>query len=605
MSSMDNELKLDIDTGAPPETEEVSTPSSGLYTCFIHPDVTLDEPGACLTCGFTLEHRHIPAEATTHVELMDMTQRYWVSAILIVPMFLLTVPFLARYTESLPSTLVSTLQFMFATPMIFWCDLPLLKRGWDSISNLKFNMYTLIALSVVTAYSFSVIGLISKFLPAGFHINEMHLYFKTTAVIILLALMNQVLELLIRKKINNTLRHLLSFIPESARRKFTKLIEKDIPTRKVAISDVLHVLPEQRVPVDGLVIDGHSTVDESVITGTALPKDKLKGSYVMGGSLNLLGNLVMRAKRVSHASILSQVIEHASEAQRSRAPIQQYADCISEYFVPVVMGIAFLTFLIWAYVGTTFGVEHGIISAICVLIMACPCAIYLATPLAMMIGMGAGAEKGIVIKNAEYLQRFEKINTLIISDRGFISNLDEVTTINAIQALNNEGIRTVLLTQDSKEIAEATAKKLGIEIFHAEISSQDKAQVVTSLRAEGSVVALIGDQFNDGAALAAADISILMTGVTEIDMRDAHICIVRDNLWSVVNIRLLSEKVMSNIRQNLSLAVFYNVISIPVAAGILYPLTGAIVSPMIGAVGMCLCSAAIMLNALRLKRDVS
>lgn len=700
-----------------------------LYTCPMHLEIIRDNPGTCPICGMALEPKTISAETLPNVELIDMSQRFWISVILTIPLLLLTmgihIPGLASMVHLIPPRISSWLQFILATPVTLWCGWPLLKRGWFSIIKRRLNMFTLIALGVGVAYGFSVIALLFPHLfPAAFHQSngEVNLYFEAAAAITALVLMGQVLELRGREQTGSALRALLDLAPKTARKIQSDGTEKEILLEQVEMNDLLRVRPGEKIPVDGKITEGHSAIDESMITGESIPVEKEKGAWVIGSTLNLSGSFVMRAERVGHETMLSQIVQQVSDAQRSRAPIQRLADLISSYFVPVVIIIAIITFFIWAFFGPAPAMTYGLISAISVLIIACPCALGLATPMSIMVGMGRGAQMGVLIKNAESLERFEKVNVLVIDKTGTLTmgkptlkaiiptaNLNEneilllaaslehqsehplanaivtaakerhihlqnptnfsaeigkgikgvidnkhvalgnikllellnlkagsltkkaeelqheggtvmfvvvdkhivglisvadpikPTTPAALKALHQEGIRIVMLTGDNRITAEAVGRSLGIDTIEANVLPQEKNEVIKRLRREGNVVAMAGDGINDASALAEADIGIAMGTGTDIAMKSASITLVKGDLIGIVRARQLSKNVMRNIRQNLFLAFVYNVLCIPIAAGILYPWTGLLLNPIIAAAAMSLSSVSVIVNALRLR----
>jgi Cu+-exporting ATPase len=701
-----------------------------LYTCPMHPEIIRNAPGACPICGMALELMTISNEVAPNAELIDMSLRFWISALLTLPLLFITmgmhIPGVASILHHISPRISSWLQFILATPVTIWCGWPLLKRGWFSVIERSLNMFTLIALGTGVAYIYSVIALLfPELFPAPFHGSngEVNLYFEAAAAITALVLMGQVLELRGREQTGNALRALLDLAPKKARKINNDGAEEEILLELVQVNDLLRVRPGEKIPVDGKITEGHSLIDESMITGESIPVEKEKGSMVIGSTLNQAGSFVMRAERVGSETMLSQIVQQVSESQRSRAPIQRLADLIASYFVPVVLIIAIITFFIWTFFGPSPAMTYGLISAISVLIIACPCALGLATPMSIMVGMGRGAQVGILIKNAESLERFEKVNVLVIDKTGTLtvgkpvlktitptSNLNEneilslaaslehnsehplasaivsaakerninlinptdfsaevgrgiqgvidhkhvalgnakllklldlqvgsfeqkveelqraggtvmfvvvdkqivglisvadpvkTTTASALKALRKEGIRIVMVTGDNRITAEAVAKSLEIDSIEAGVLPQEKNEIVKRLRQEGNVVAMAGDGINDASALAEADIGIAMGTGTDIAMKSVSITLVKGDLIGIVRARQLSRCVMRNIRQNLFLAFIYNLLCIPIAAGVLFPWTGLLLNPIFAAVAMSLSSISVIGNALRLRR---
>lgn len=700
-----------------------------LYTCPMHPEIIRDAPGFCPICGMALEPKTISAENSINKELVDITRRFWVGVIFSFPLLLLTMGMhiigIHAAINFIPSYISSWIQLALATPVVLWCGWPLLQRGWVSVIQRKLNMFTLIALGVGIAYLYSIFALFfPQFFPPEFHATngEVNLYFEAAAVITVLVLLGQVLELRGREVTGQALKALLNLTPKMTHKINPDGTEIEIPVEQVQINDLLRVHPGEKIPVDGKIIEGHSTVDESMVTGESIPAEKERDSSVIGGTLNASGSFIMRAEHVGNKTLLAQIVQQVSEAQRTRAPIQRLADMIASYFVPVVIVISITTFFVWTFFGPKPAMTYGLISAISVLIIACPCALGLATPMSIIVGMGKGAQSGILIKNAESLERFEKVNTLlvdktgtltmgkptvntIIPAEGFTENdilllaasleqgsehplagaivnaarerdlhlqnstefnaeigkgimgiinqkqvalgnvklLDllnlhsgvltvkaeelrhqgqtvmfviidnkmagligvsdslKPTTLQAVKALREDGIRIIMITGDNRATAEAIAKILDITDIEAEILPQNKHAIVKNLRTQGQIVAMAGDGINDAAALAEADIGIAMGTGTDIAMKSANITLVKGDLMGIVRARQLSKNVMRNIRQNLFLAFIYNLACIPIAAGVLYPFTGFLLNPMVGAVAMSLSSVSVIGNALRLR----
>lgn len=702
--------------------------SNTTYTCPMHPEIIQNEPGHCPICGMALEAKEISAATETNEEMHDMTKRFWASVIFSLPIVLLTmgqhIPGLHQLLHLIPARLSSWLQFIFATIVTIVCGWPLLKRGWLSIIDKHLNMFTLIALGTGIAYLYSVIALLFPSLfPSAFRADngEVYLYFEAASVITALVLMGQVLELKGRERTSDALRTLLDLAPKMARLiKDNKEIE--IPLNEVQLNDHLKVKPGEKIPVDGVIIEGHTAADESMVTGESIPVEKYAGSNVIGGTLNCTGSFIMKAQRVGKDTMLAQIVSLVSEAQRSKAPIQRLADIIASYFVPIVLLIAMITFIIWSYVGPSPSMTYGLISAIAVLIIACPCALGLATPMSIVVGMGRGAQAGILIKNAASLEKLEKVNALLIDKTGTLTigkptvknivaekpfsqedilllaaslennsehplasaiikfaqdknmklknvtnfsaiagngvvgmidgkdvilgnrqlldsyslnfdSLEEMakqreelgetvmylaienhiaglisvsdsikdSTFTALNALRKEGIHIVMLTGDNKLTANAVANQLQITHVEADILPLDKIAAVKKLKKQGYIVAMAGDGINDAPALAEADVGIAMGTGTDVAIESADITLIKGDLTGIIRAIKLSKMVMKNIRQNLFLAFIYNILCIPIAAGILYPWTGILLNPMIGALAMSLSSVSVIGNALRLR----
>lgn len=701
------------------------------YICPMHPEIIREEPGSCPICGMALEPQTVTAEEETNPELVDMTRRFWVSLILTVPLFLLTM------SEMLPGRLVqhalsarflTWVQLLLATPVVLWGGWPFFQRGWVSIVNHSLNMFTLIAIGTGTAYAYSVIAtLFPNLFPDSFrsHGGEVAVYFEAAAVITTLVLLGQVLELRARSQTSSAIKALLGLAPKMARVLRDDGTEEDVSLDHVQPGNRLRVRPGEKVPVDGVVIEGTSAIDESMVTGEPIPVEKTPGVRVTGGTVNGTGSLVMRAERVGSDTLLAQIVRMVGEAQRSRAPIQRLADVVSAYFVPVVVGVAILTFLVWGLYGPEPRMAYALVNAVAVLIIACPCALGLATPMSIMVGTGYGATVGVLIRNAEALEVMEKIDTLVVdktgtltegkprlttvialpgqsesellrlaaslergsehplaaaivagaqakglilsvvtefrslTGKGVIGSVDgravtlgnralfaehtidlgtlssqaeelrrdgqtvmfvaldghpvgllgvadpvKGSTDEAVRMLRAEGIRIVMLTGDSRTTAEAVARKLGIDEVEAEVLPEQKGQVVKRLQSVGRVVAMAGDGVNDAPALAQAQVGIAMGTGTDVAMESAGITLVKGDLRGITRARRLSRGTMRNIRQNLFFAFIYNTLGVPVAAGVLYPIFGLLLSPMMAAAAMSLSSVSVIGNALRLRRLV-
>jgi heavy metal translocating P-type ATPase len=687
------------------------------YTCPMHPEIVRSEPGACPKCGMALEPMAVAAEER-NPELDDMTRRFWVGAVL-------TVPLLALAMGSYFPRINHWLQLALATPVVLWAGWPFFERGWKSIANRSLNMFTLIAIGVAAAYAYSVVAILAPSLfPAAFRApsGEVGVYFEVAAVIVVLVLLGQVLELRARERTGGALRALLDLAPQTAWRLTGDGAEEEVPLDRVQAGDRLRVRPGAKVPVDGEVVEGASALDESMVTGESMPVKKTRGDKVIGGTVNATGGFVMRAERVGADTMLAQIVQMVAEAQRSRAPIQRLADRVSGYFVPAVLAIAVVAFGAWALFGPAPAVAHALIAAVAVLIIACPCALGLATPMSIQVGVGRGAQAGVLIKNAEALERFEKVDTLVIDKTGTLTEgkprvvavepaggfaTDELlrlaaalerssehplaaaivaaarernlqlpeaadfdaptgmgvtgvvqgrrvaignrrlmeklnlaphafagraealrgegqtvmfaavdgrvagligvadpikeTTAKAIRDLRADGLRIVMLTGDNATTAQAVARRLDIDEVHAEVMPQDKGSIVKRLKSQGRVVAMAGDGVNDAPALAEADVGIAMGTGTDVAIQSAGVTLVKGDLSGIVRARHLSRGVMRNIRQNLFLAFVYNSLGVPVAAGVLYPVFGLLLSPIIAAAAMSASSLSVVGNALRLR----
>lgn len=703
------------------------------YTCPMHPEIVRSEPGSCPICGMALEPRTVAGAAEENAELIDMTRRFWVSTALAAPLFLLAM--LADLAPQWISPWIAHrplqwLQFALATPVVLWGGWPFFVRGWQSVLNRHLNMFSLIALGVGVAYVFSVVALFApEFFPQSVRMADgmAPVYFEAAAVITALVLLGQVLELRARSATSTAIKMLLGLAPKTARivrapgREGGR--EEDIALDRVQPGDILRVRPGEKIPVDGVVTDGASSVDESMVTGEPIPVAKRAGERVIGATVNGTGSLLMRAERVGAETLLAQIVRMVSEAQRSRAPIQRLADTVSAWFVPAVVLIALAAFVVWGVWGPEPRLAHAIINAVSVLIIACPCALGLATPMSIMVGTGRGATAGVLIKNAEALEVMEQVDTLVTDKTGTLtlgkpqltavavangfaeneilelgaslerasehplaaaivagaeaeglklSAVDDFkshtgkgvtgriggrvvgignaklfeqlqivpgalaqqadamradgqtvmfiaidgkpagligvadpikqTSAEAIRLLHAQGVRVVMLTGDSRKTAEAVARKLGIDQVFAEVLPEQKTQLVKQLQAEGHIVAMAGDGINDAPALAQAQVGIAMGTGTDVAMESAAITLVKGDLRGIVRARLLSRATLRNIRQNLFFAFIYNVLGVPVAAGVLYPFFGLLLSPIIAAAAMSFSSVSVISNALRLRR---
>ena len=698
------------------------------YTCPMHPEVVQDHPGSCPKCGMALEPVTVKVEEKNE-ELIDMSRRFWVSTVFAFPVFILAMiadllP--AWLPEGLSMQTVQWIEFALATPVVLWGGWPFFVRGWQSVQTWNLNMFTLIALGVSVAWVYSVVALLfPQIFPPIMQMEGglVDVYFEAAAVIMALVLLGQVLELRARSRTNAAIQMLLGLAPNTARIVRNDGTEEDIPLEQVQPGDTLRVRPGEKIPVDGTVIDGESNVDESMVTGEPIPVAKLAGEKLIGATVNGTGSLLMRAEKVGADTLLAQIVNMVAEAQRSRAPIQKLADVVAGYFVPAVVGVAVIAFIVWWVWGPEPRLAHAVVNAVAVLIIACPCALGLATPISIMVGTGRGAMAGVLIKNAEALEIMEKVDTLVVdktgtltegkpklvavqAEEGFIedevlriaaslerasehplaeaivygaeekgveliktNNFQSITgkgvtgeadghvvavgniklleslginagdlpqqankqradgktvmliaingkaagliavadpikdsTPEAIRDLHAEGIKIVMLTGDSNATAEAVASKLEIDQVQAEVLPEQKAEVVKQLQAEGRIVAMAGDGINDAPALAQAQVGIAMGTGTDVAMESAGVTLVKGDLRGIVRARRLSRATMRNIRQNLFFAFIYNSAGVPIAAGVLYPFFGILLSPIIAAAAMSFSSVSVISNSLRLRR---
>jgi Cu+-exporting ATPase len=698
------------------------------YTCPMHPDIVDDRPGSCPKCGMALEPRTVAIEEKNE-ELIDMSRRFWVSAMLALVVFLLAmvadlVP--TWLPESLAMKTVQWVEFALATPVVLWGGWPFFVRGWQSVVSWNLNMFTLIGLGVAVAWSYSVVALL---FPGVFPLNmrheggTVHVYFEAAAVITALVLLGQMLELRARRRTHAAIKLLLGLAPKTARIRRVDDTEEDIPLEKVMPGDILRVRPGEKVPVDGVVIEGRSAVDESMVTGEPIPVEKRAGDPLIGATVNGTGSLLMRAEKVGNDTLLGQIVQMVGEAQRSRAPVQKLADIVAGYFVPAVVLIAVLTLIVWGFFGPEPRLTHAIINAVAVLIIACPCALGLATPMSIMVGIGKGATLGVLIKNAEALEIMEKVDTLVVDKTGtltegrpelvsvqtrqgfeegevlrlaaslerasehplaeaivrgaeqrrvkwastrqfesmtgkgvhgivdgqrvalgnlklfeglsvdpgelprlakanraqgrtvmfvaidgkaagFIGVADPIkaSTPQAIRDLHADGVKVVMLTGDNPTTAHTVANTLGIDRVEAEVLPNQKAAIVRKLQEEGCIVAMAGDGINDASALAQSHVGVAMGTGTDVAIESAGVTLVKGDLRGIVRARRLSQVTMHNIRQNLFFAFIYNSLGVPLAAGVLYPLFGLLLSPIIAAAAMSFSSVSVIGNALRLRR---
>ena len=711
-----------------PKPQPAPTTKAQQYTCPMHPEIIRDGPGSCPICGMALEPLTASLDEEDNTELTDMTRRFWLSVVLTIPVLAFG---MSELIPGQPLQQVFTmktlawLQLVLATPVVLWAGWPFFVRAWQSIVYRSLNMFTLIALGVGVGYLFSVIAvLLPGIFPASFRDADgnVPVYFEAAAVIVTLVLLGQVLELRARSQTGTAIKALLGLAPKTARRVREDGNEEDVPLEHVHPGDRLRVRPGEKVPVDGVVLEGLSAVDESMITGEPIPVEKRANDRVVGATVNGTGSFVMRAERVGSETLLAQIVQMVAEAQRSRAQIQKLADVVSSYFVPIVILIAAITFVVWSVWGPEPRMAHGLVNAVAVLIIACPCALGLATPMSIMVATGKAALSGILFKNAEAIEVMRQVDTLVVDKTGTLtegkprlqtivttSDIDEATllrlaaslernsehplaaaivsgarersvnlvdparfhsltgkgvvgevdgrrvavgnralldefnvaadelttqaetlrangqtimfvvvdeksagligvadpiketTPEAVKQLHAEGIRLVMLTGDSRTTADAVARKLGIDEVVAEVLPDQKVDVVKRLQSDGRIVAMAGDGINDAPALAQAQVGIAMGTGTDVAMKSADVTLVKGDLRAIVRARALSRATMSNIKQNLFFAFVYNTLGVPIAAGILYPFFGILLSPMIAAAAMSFSSVSVIANALRLR----
>jgi Cu+-exporting ATPase len=706
--------------------QSAPVPEGTIYTCPMHPEIRQAGPGSCPICGMALEPDVVSLDAAPNPELADMTRRFWIGAALSVPPVVLEMGgHLAGGDGLIDPTLSNWIQLVFATPVVLWAGWPFFVRGWQSLITRNLNMFTLIAIGTGVAHLYSLIGtIVPRAFPSSFrdHGGAVAVYFESAAVITVLVLLGQVLELRAREATSGAIKALLRLAPKTARRISDDDGDEDVEIDALRAGDRLRVRPGEKVPVDGTILEGRSALDESLVTGESLPVTKEQGARVIAGTLNQSGSFVMRADKVGRDTLLAQIVQMVADAQRSRAPIQRLADRVAGWFVPAVIVAALAAFAVWATFGPDPKFTFGLVAAVSVLIIACPCALGLATPMSIMVGVGRGAHAGVLIKNAEALERMEKVDTLVIdktgtltegrpkvsaivpvsgfdesqilrlaasverasehpladaivraaSERGLalgaVGNFDSPTgkgaggkvdgtsvaignagylssigvetvsldqeaeglradgatvvhvaidgklagliaiadpvkasTPEALKAIAAEGIHVIMLSGDNKTTADALARRLGIADVEAEVLPDQKSAVVVRLREAGRVVAMAGDGINDAPALAAADVGIAMGTGTDVAMESAGITLLKGDLTGIVRARKLSQATMANIRQNLFFAFIYNAAGIPIAAGILYPAFGILLSPIIAAAAMALSSVSVIGNALRLR----
>lgn len=706
----------------------VDAPEGTIWTCPMHPEVRQDHPGACPICGMALEPETVTLDHGPSPELADMSRRFWIALVLALPVLVLEMGghLFPALHHLVPMRTSIWIQLVLATPVVLWAGWPFFERGWASLKTRNLNMFTLIAMGTGVAWAYSIVATLApQLFPPAFRGEDgsVAVYFEAAAVITVLVLLGQVLELRARERTSGAIKALLGLAPKTARRLLDNGEDEEVSLDLVTVGDRLRVRPGEKVPVDGTVEDGRSSLDESMVTGESMPVTKARGDTVIGGTINQTGALVITATKVGRDTMLSRIVQMVAEAQRSRAPIQRMADQVSGWFVPVVIGIAALAFAGWSIWGPEPRFAYGFVAAVAVLIIACPCALGLATPMSIMVGVGRGAGLGVLIKNAEALEHMEKVDTLVVDKTGTLTEgrpavtaivpaeglqeddvlrlaaaverasehplamaiaaaakqrelpLSEVTDFDsptgrgalgtvegrrivlgnarflaeqlidtatlakaadelrssgataifvgidgrlggviaiadpikettpaALAALRAEGIRVVMLTGDNRTTALAVAGRLGIEEVEAEVLPDQKSAIVTKLKNEGRVVAMAGDGVNDAPALAAADVGIAMGSGTDVAIESAAVTLLRGDLTGIIRARRLSQATMRNIRQNLLFAFIYNAAGVPVAAGLLYPVFGILLSPIIAAAAMALSSVSVVTNALRLNR---
>jgi Cu+-exporting ATPase len=709
-----------------PEQEKPAAPAGTIYTCPMHPEIRQVGPGSCPICGMALEPEQVTLDDAPDPELADMTRRFWIALVLTLPVFAIEMGSHLGFGHLVPPMWSNWISLVLATPVVLWAGAPFFERGWRSLVTRNLNMFTLIAMGTGVAWVYSVVGTVApELFPPAF--RDMHgmvaVYFEAAAVITVLVLLGQVLELRARASTSGAIRALLGLAPKTARR-ITERGDEDVAIDAIAVGDLLRVRPGEKIPVDGIVTEGRTFIDESMVTGESMPVPKAEGAHVIGGTVNQSGGLVLRADKVGRDTMLARIVDMVARAQRSRAPIQRLADRVAGWFVPAVIAAALVAFAAWMTFGPEPRFTFGLVAAVTVLIIACPCALGLATPMSIMVGVGRGAHSGILIRDAEALERFESIDTVVLDKTGTLTEgkpsvvsivaadgfeenallrlaasvergsehplaqailkaaternighgevsdfaspsgkgatgtvdgrkvalgnamlmgelnvatgdldaaaetarRDGATAIYiaidgraagiiaiadpikpsakaALQALRDDGLRIVMLTGDNVTTARAVASKLGIDEVEAGVLPERKSEVVQRLRHDGRRVAMVGDGVNDAPALAAADVGVAMGGGTDVAIESAGVTLLTGDLMGLVRARRLSVATMRNIRQNLTFAFIYNAAGVPIAAGVLYPIFGILLSPMIGAAAMALSSVSVIGNALRLARS--
>ncbi|MHC0070931.1 copper-transporting P-type ATPase [Corynebacterium variabile] len=707
-------------------TTQTSASDGVEYTCPMHPEVRQIGPGTCPKCGMALEPVKASDATGPDPELADMTRRFWIAAALAVPVMVLSMlfPIVSALEDLIPMAVSQWIQFALATPVVFWAAAPFFRRGWDSLRHRSLNMFTLVSMGTGAAYLYSVFALLFPgIFPETMYMHgRPEVYFEASAVIVALVALGQVLELRARESTSGAIRSLMDLAPATARRVADDGTETEVHLDDLQVGDAVRVRPGEKIPVDGTVLEGRCAVDESMVTGESLPVTKAQGDEVVGGTVAGSGTLLVRADKLGAESMLSRIVDMVADAQRSRAPIQSVVDKVSAVFVPTVIAIALVAVVVWLLVGPDPRLTHALVAGVSVLIIACPCALGLATPMSIMVGVGRGAREGVLIRDAQALEAMEKVDTVVVDKTGTLtegspavtdvvltgslnredalrvaaavesssehplgvavvaaakdadltvpevtdftsdagggvsgtvdgreakvgnltfvgasaggadelqSHADELradgatavflavdgeveailaiadrvkeTTPGALAALHDQGVRVVMLTGDNRTTAEAVARKLGIDEVHADVQPEDKASVVNDLTDQGRTVAMAGDGVNDAPALAAARVGLAMGTGTDVAMESAGITLLSGDLGGIARARSLSHATMRNIRENLVFAFIYNAIGIPVAAGVLYPFSGILLSPMLAAAAMALSSVSVILNALRLR----
>ncbi|MGK6320898.1 copper-transporting P-type ATPase [Sphingomonas sp. DT-204] len=709
-----------------PKEAAPEAPPGTIHTCPMHPEIRQVGPGTCPICGMALEPETVTLDGGPNPELADMTRRFGIGLVLTLPVFALEMGgHVTGLTMMLGAQTSNWIQLVLAAPVVLWAGWPFFERGWMSLRSRNLNMFTLIAMGIGVAFAYSVVAMLAPgAFPAAFRdaAGAVPVYFEAAAVITVLVLLGQVLELRARERTSGAIKALLDLAPRTARRIRDDGSDEEVTLDLIQVGDRLRVRPGEKVPVDGELLEGRVAVDESLVTGESMPVTKEPGAQMITGSLNRTGSFVMRADKVGADTLLSRIVRMVAEAQRSRAPIQRMADRVSAWFVPAVIAAAIIAAIVWALVGPDPRLGHALVAAVSVLIIACPCALGLATPMSIMVGVGRGAHVGVLIRNAEALERFEMIDTLVVDKTGTLTegkpavtlirpapDVDEAellrlaasvergsqhplgeavvraatersialaevrdfdapigrgvvgtvedrrlflgaprlmaeqgidisslareaerlrsegataifvavdgrlagmigiadpikpSTPEAVEALKADGVRVVMLTGDNRTTARAVAARIGIEEVEADVLPENKARVVQKLRAEGRAVAMAGDGVNDAPALAAADVGVAMGAGADVAIESAGVTLLQGDLDGLVRARRLSRAVMRNIRQNLIFAFAYNVAGVPIAAGVLYPFTGMLLSPAIAALAMALSSVSVIANALRLR----
>lgn len=711
-----------------PSDEPEDVPDGAIWTCPMDPVIRQDHPGSCPICGMALEPEMVSLDSGPNEELLDMTRRFWIGLALGLPVFVLEMGshLFPALHHLVPPHISVWIQLILATPVVLWAGAPFFQRGWASLRSRNLNMFTLVAMGAGVAWAYSMVAALAPDLfPSSFRGADgtVAVYFEAAAVITVLVLLGQVLELRARERTSGAIKALLGLAPKTARRINADGSETEVPLEDLAIGDRLRIRPGEKVPVDAVVEEGRSALDEAMITGESMPVTKAQGDRVIGGTINQSGSLIVACEKVGRDTVLARIVQMVADAQRSRAPIQGLADRVAGWFVPAVLLVAVLAFGAWAIWGPAPRFSHALIAAVSVLIIACPCALGLATPMSIMVGIGRGASYGVLIRNAEALESFEKVDTLVVDktgtltegkpsvtqivaldpwsedellrlaaaverasehplataivakaeerglELGAVSDFDsptgkgasgkvdghqmllgnarflaehsvdlsqieaqaddlreqgataifvsidgeaagiiaiadavKSTTKQALASLRKDNIRVVMLTGDNRTTAQAVAKMLGIDEVEAEVLPDEKSKVVERLKAEGRIVAMAGDGVNDAPALAAADVGIAMGTGTDVAIESAGVTLLKGDLTGIAQARHLSRATMSNIRQNLFFAFIYNAIGVPIAAGVLYPFFGILLSPIIAAAAMSLSSVSVVTNALRLNK---